>query len=85
VVLAGSVPQILSINNPLGISIPLPNLSAAPSLLGSSSIPMQDFAWPKVADFTEEELKKVFWSKSSWNTYINNTKGATDLDTSKGK
>jgi hypothetical protein len=41
--------------------------------------------WPKEADFTKEELRSIFWSKSSWNSRTNHSKGATSLNNQKGK
>ena len=43
-----------------------------------------DRNWPKVSDFTAEQLKKIHWYKSTWTAHLNSVKGLSSLDVKKG-
>jgi len=77
-VLVNTVPQLLSISNPLGtLADPL---SISPSPLYPQST-TRDPTWPKESDFTREERNKLYWTKNAWT----NREKSTDLDEPRGK
>jgi hypothetical protein len=72
-ILAQNVPQALSNSNPLKIS----NGNVL-SNTGSSG-------WPKADDFDAEQLKKMFWSKTSWKEFKDALQGSSSLTATTGK
>jgi hypothetical protein len=64
----------------------IPQANSITDLLSIPPPPLTSFQttepWPKASEFSTEELKKFFWSKSVWNEHKENTPA---IDQPKGK
>jgi hypothetical protein len=76
VILAQSVPQVLTVSNPLKLSITSNASGSGPSGRPSS--------WPKAADF-DEQLKSLFWTKTFWKEFKDAMQGSSSLTATTGK